>query len=288
MAIQMVNDRQDIKCIAKCYDILFPNKQMQMYSDISCFQQLCINLQRMRLNKKYEYADYPIDILPYDDFTNMFDHSIRVVRLTFEVDIKRDNSNYINYLKNLLENNEKFMSASIFSDYIGMLYNNRNYTQVYDIFRKYKEYIIHKIQIAQNVIVKLNFILSIIVSCYNVNKNISMKCFNEIIENIKPEDYIDTGIIKKTYTQINIIIDRIKRRNSIIKKLGFDIVDRSKVGETCLICLDEIDDANTETVKCIFCKRELGHINCVCKWIGTNQTCPHCRSGIMQRLSMID
>jgi hypothetical protein len=54
----------------------------------------------------------------------------------------------------------------------------------------------------------------------------------------------------------------------------------------CAICIEEIDDSNMETVECICCKKELGHIGCVCIWIKTNQTCPNCRSSVEQRLSM--
>jgi len=283
--IQMINDKQDIKCVAKCSNILFPNKQMQMYSDILYFKNICSELQRMRLEKKYEYADYPIDKPPYEDFTDMFNHGIQTVRLTFEVDIKKDNLNYNGYLKNLFENNSKFIH-SIFADYIVSVFNNRDYLEVYNIFRKYKKYILHKIRMTPSTMVKLNLIFVIIVSCFNINQNASIKEFNEIIANIRPEDYIDTGIIKDSHKKINIIIDIIKKRDSAITNLGFNIVDKSKVNETCLICLEEIDDSNIETVKCICCKKELGHINCVYKWIETNQTCPNCRSSIKDRLSM--
>lgn len=283
--IQMINDKQDIKCIAKCSNILFPNKQMQMYSDLLYFKKLCENLQRMRLEKKYEYVDYPFDKPAYEDFTDMFNHDIQIVRLTFETDIKKDNSNYSSYLKNLLENNNKFIN-SIFADYIVMVCNNRNHLEVYNIFKKYKKYIMHKIRITTNTMVKLNLIFIIIISCFNINQNASIKEFNEIIANIKPEDYIDTGIIKDRHEKINLIIDRIKKRDLIITFLGFDIVDKSKVDETCLICLEEIDDSNIETVKCICCKKELGHIMCVSTWIASNRTCPNCRASTKDRLSM--
>jgi hypothetical protein len=283
--IRMENDKQDIKCIAKCIDILFPNKQMQMYSDILYFKDLCYELQRMRLEKKYDYADYPIDKPKYEDFSDMFDHNIKIVRLTFETDIKKDNSNYISYLKNLLENDNKFIDG-FFSDYIVMLFNNRNHLEVYNIFKKYKKYILYKIKTTTNTMVKLNLIFVIIGSCYNTNQNASIKEFNEIIANIKPKDYVDTGLIKSTHEKINIIINMIKRRDLIITILGFDVVDKSKIDETCLICLEEIDDSNIETVKCICCKKELGHIKCVCKWIKTNQTCPNCRASVIDRLSM--
>jgi hypothetical protein len=134
--------------------------------------------------------------------------------------------------------------------------------------------------------IKLNLIFVIIVSCYNTNQNASIKEFNEIIVNIKPKDYVDTGLIKSIHEKINIIINMIKRRDSVITILGFDVVDKSKVDETCLICLEEIDDSNIETVKCICCKKELGHIMCVCKWIKTKQTCPNCRASVKDRLSI--
>ena len=210
---------------------------------------------------------------------------ICIVRLTFETDIKKDNSNYISYLKNLLENNNKFIN-SIFADYIVMVFNNHNYIEIYNIFKKYKKYIMNKIRITTNTMIKLNLILIIIVSCFDTNQNASIKEFNEIIANIKPEDYVDTGIIKDIHEKINLIIDKIKKRDLIITLLGFDIVDISKVDETCLICLEEIDDSNIETVKCICCKKELGHIKCVFTWIVSNQTCPNCRSSLKDRQSI--
>jgi hypothetical protein len=283
--LQMANDKQDIKCIAKCSDILFPNKKMQMYSDILYFTDLCSELQRLRIEKKYEYAEYPVNKPPYEDFTDMYDAGIQIVRLTFETDIKKDNSNYISYLKKLLENSSKFIN-SVFSDYIIMVFNTRNYLEVYNIFRKFKKYILHKIRITAHTLVKLNLIFVIIVSCNNVNRNASIKEFNDIMANIKPKDYVDTGLIKNMHDKINIIINRTKKRDSEITLLGFNIVDKSKVDETCLICIEEIDDSNMETVECICCKKELGHIGCVCIWIKTNQTCPNCRASVKDRLSM--
>ena len=79
--------------------------------------------------------------------------------------------------------------------------------------------------------VKLNLIFVIIVSCYNTNQNASIKEFNDIIANIKPKDYVDTGLIKSTHEKINIIIDKIKKRDLIITLVGYDIVDKSKVYE---------------------------------------------------------
>ena len=286
--IQMINDKQDIKCISKCTDILFPNKHMQMYKDLLYFRNLCDNLQRMRLEKKYEYADYIIDKPPYDDFTDMYDNSIQRVRLTFESDIKNNSSNYVSYLKNMLENNSKFINQNTISDYVGVFNNNSNFTEVYNIFKKYKNYIVYIIKSSNNTIIKLTLIFVIIRSGFNTNKNISKKEFNEIIANIKPEDYVDAGIVKTRYEQINSIMNRIKTRDNSITSFGFNIVDRSKVDETCLICLEDIDDMNTETVLCVCCKKELGHINCMCDWIKNKQTCPNCRSDILQRLSMRD
>jgi len=285
---QMINDKQDIKCIAKCTDILFPNKHMTMYKDLLYFRNLCDNLQRMRLEKKYEYVDYIIDKPPYDDFSDMYDNSIQIVRLTFESDMKKNSSNYNAYLKNLLENNSKFATQNTITDYLCVLHNNGNFAEVYNIFKKYKNYIMNKIQISTDAKLKLTLIYVIIRIGYNTNKNISKKEFNEIIGNIKPEDYVDTGIIKFRYEQINSIINLIERRNNAITSLGFDIVDRSKLDETCLICLEEIDDTNTETVLCKCCKKELGHINCVCEWIKSKQTCPNCRSSVLQRISIIE
>ena len=186
-------------------------------------------------------------------------------------------------MKNLLENNSKFIN-NVFSDYIIMVFNKRNHLEVYNIFRKYKKYILHKIKTTSYTMVKLNLIFVIIVSCYNINQNASIKEFYEIMANIKPEDYVDTGVIKNMHKKINIIINTTKKRDSAITNLGFDIIDKSKVDEICLICLEEINDSNMETVECICCKKELGHIRCVCKWIQTNQTCPNCRASTKDRL----
>ena len=284
--IQMINNRQDIKQIARCTDILFPNKQMTMYVDILYFLELYAELQKKRLENKYEYADYIIDIPPYDDFTDMFNHYIQIVRLTFEIDMKKDNSNYISYLKNLFENKSKFFCESLLSDYILMLNNNKNYAEVYNISKKYKKYIMHRLQMMSNIMVKLNLIFVTISSGYVMNKNVSKKEINEFFANIKPNDYVDTGLIKTMYEKINSIVNMIESRDRAITIQGYDIVDRSKVDETCLICLEDIDDMNTETVKCICCKKELGHINCVGMWIKNKQTCPNCRSSVEQRISM--
>ena len=283
---QLIDSKQDIKHTAECVRILFPNKNMQMYADIICCMNLCGELQRMRLEKKYEYADYIIDVPPYDNYTGVLNHYIQTARLTFEIEIKKDNTSYISYLKNLFENESKFVSQSMLSDYVSLLFNNKNYTEVYNIYKKYKKYIIHKLQSPFNILVRLNLILVIISSGYVTNKNVSKKEINEIMANIKPEDHVDNGTIKNIYKRINSIISAVDMRDNLITRSGFSIVDRSKLDETCLNCLEDIDDTNTETVLCVCCKKELGHINCIAKWIENKQTCPNCRSSVEQRLSI--
>ena len=68
--------------------------------------------------------------------------------------------------------------------------------------------------------------------------------------------------------------------------MGFDITARSEIGEICLICLENTDDNNTDTIKCRCCKRELGHISCILIWIKTKNTCPNCRASVEKRLSI--
>ena len=66
--------------------------------------------------------------------------------------------------------------------------------------------------------------------------------------------------------------------------MGYNIV--FKADEICMICLENINEENIETVKCFCCKKELGHIICIFKWIKSNETCPNCRSTIEQRIAI--
>ena len=285
---ELKNNDQDIKHIAGCTSMLFPNKQLQMYEDAIYFINLCAELQRMRLKKNYKYVDYPIEIPPYDNMTDMFEHLIQTIKLTFESDIKKNDSNYMCYLKKLFDNKSKFFSDNMLADYIVTLHNIKNHTEIYNIFKTHKKYIMHRLKLPINELTKLNLIGSIIESGYIINKNISKKEFNDILTNVKPDDHVDTGRIKYMFGKIARIITLIEQRDNAITLMGFDIVSRSKLDETCLICLEDIDDSNIETIKCKCCNKELGHINCVSKWISLlNSTCPNCRASSEQRLLKI-
>ena len=284
--MQMANNNQDIEDIAGCSKLLFPTKKMQMYNDIQHLVELCSALHKMRFAKRYEYADYPVNIPDYAEFTDMFDHLIQSVRLAFESEIKKDCSNYLKYSKKLVETNSRNLSATMFSDYLCTLFNSRNYAEVYTMFKQNKKYIMHFLHKQNYTMSRLNLISTIIGSGYMTNKNITRTEFTEILSDINPKDYVNSEHITHAYKHTTSIIEAIKKRDLTITSMGFDITARSEIGEICLICLENIDDNNTDTIKCRCCERELGHISCILTWIKTKNTCPNCRASVEKRLSI--
>ena len=261
---------------------------LKMYNDIQHLVKLCSALHKMRLAKRYEYADYPVNIPDYAEFTDMFDHLIQSVRLAFESEIKKDCSNYLKYSKKLVETNSRNLSATMFSDYLCTLFNSRNYAEVYTMFKQNKKYIMHFLHKQNYTMSRLNLISTIIDSGYMTNKNITRTEFTEILSNINPKDYVNSEHINRAYKHITNIIEAIKKRDLTITSMGFDITARSEIGEICLICLENIDDNNTDTIKCRWCKKELGHISCILTWIKTKNTCPNCRASVEKRLSALE
>jgi hypothetical protein len=274
--LQMIKNKEDIKNIVSCINILFPNKQMNMYNDIMYFKGICQMLTNIQIRDQ-KYVDYPIEKPPYDEYSNMFDHNIKIVRLYYDTMIKKHYLNYISYIEQLLDSQSKFLNYGILSDYVGMLHNNQKFAEVCNIYNKHKGYIMHTIQKSKSILAKLNLIQVIIYSCFRTNNNISKREISEILADINIENYTDYKEVCNRYQHIKKIIDEIQKRDKTIIDQKYNIVIRSKVDETCIICLENIDDANIETVKCPCCNKELGHICCVYKWIETSKTCPNCR-----------
>jgi hypothetical protein len=273
---------KDLDKISSTVSILFP-KYFQMYNDIVCFNETCACLQQLRLSKNYEYSNYEIKIPDYDEYKNYFEHCVKVIKLTFHASITRELEQYYEYLKFLLETKSKFAHKHTVSDCIILLYNMRNYSELYNMYKKYKNYIMRKLQSSYIMSVRLNLIHVILISCTLTNRNISIKEFVDIIPT-NLEKYSNIVELKVIIGQIFNIVDGIKKRDQIITSMGYNIV--FKTGEICMICLENINEENIETVKCLCCKKELGHIICIFKWIKSNETCPNCRSTIEQRTAI--
>ena len=272
----MILEKKEIEAIAGCYEILFPTKTLEMYKDIVKFIATCYELQRLRLNNNYMYADYKIIPPNYPEFDGLFNHHIKIIKFTYEADMTKNRSNYINYLKTLINANSIFMTNSMRIDYLILLTNDKMYKEVYDIYNKHKKCIklILRTNLGQHS--RLNLIYAIVMSCFKVNKNCSIRGFEEILSGIDLNKYSAPGV-RSTYNEVMSIIRIIKQRNSRIALLGFEIIDNSKIGETCLICMEEIEDSEIETAKCPNCKKEIGHTNCIYDWLLTKINCPNCR-----------
>ncbi len=53
---------------------------------------------------------------------------------------------------------------------------------------------------------------------------------------------------------------------------GDDVIDG-----ICILCKTELDK---KLVTCNLCKRIIGHLSCVKKWLKNNKKCPNCKENI--------
>lgn len=288
---QFLTEKKSPMEIANCTNILFPTSStvqiMSMYNDLYKFSVLCEQLRFTEFFKgKQEDVKYLSQFRKYEDYTEMIGHETKMIEMASEIsfsnDIK-DDSNYMNYLKHLFETNSKFFSANLFVDYMSILYNNKCYLEVYNSFKKHENYFLYFIKNTRNIHMKLNLLLTIITCGNRINKTIPNRELTEIVNSLDMSKYPNESQLKKVYEKLCITIEYFKKIEDRLKEIGFEIINESIQGETCFICYTDIEDKNTRTIKGICCKKQLGHISCICKWLLTNQTCILCRSTTEQR-----
>lgn len=287
---QLVIDGEDTMKIANCCDILFPdtdtNQLIRKYNDMYKFVCLCEELSN-RSYKIDRFEKQLLSYLRYTEYSNFIIHEIKMLKLRSIADIPHNGSEHIKYFKKLFESNSKFFTPEFFFDYISLLYNQKDFQKVYDIFKKHEKYTIYRIQSTScSINIQLNIMLAIIISGTRIHKSIPISEFCRIIEKIDVATFPNQKAFI-VYKQIIDAISEIKDLDFLLSNIGFNIVNESKVGETCYICLSEIDDSNTQTIECISCKKEVGHLVCMAKWIVTNQSCPLCRSTTQQRQELM-
>ena len=97
--------------------------------------------------------------------------------------------------------------------------------------------------------------------------------FNKIFNSIK-ENIICTNSI-----YLNNIFLKIKNSFNFVIEKNFLILFNNNLLNMCLICNENLKNNNITVIKCEKCKKELGHFNCIYKWIKKNlqnNKCFHC------------
>jgi hypothetical protein len=180
---------------------------------------------------------------------------------------------YYDYLETLINTKSKFIGTSVFSDYISMNHNKKEYEKNYNIYKTYNLDIL--IKSMKNPLHKSNTVLIIIASLYNTNRMLLTKQFDKIFDNFDIK-YDYNGLIKKNIDNIMRIKTNIEIIEKIIITLGFEIINDEQT-ESCVICFDDVEQTEICAIKCNSCQKKLGHVHCVVPWINNNKTCPNCR-----------
>ena len=280
---KLIQEGSDIPEVIACIDMLFPQSNihplLKKYKDLMTMFTETKLLSRMRLAKKYEYIHYKIINIPYEDYSILYNHVLTTMRVCFESDINGNHSKYIEYIDELMRIKSAMVNTCTLSDHMSLLFKIGRHKDIYQLYIDHRRSILYGINGAQymhdNI---LNIIYCVIASASICNKNSVSGDFSDVLA--KHFGNIAEPRNLFTYQKIQHLISWDITRNDYITKSGYDLPNISTVGETCLICLEVIDDINCNIVKCNNCRRELGHIGCVVSWLAKNNSCPMCRFSI--------
>jgi hypothetical protein len=253
---------------------------------VCCYKKLTYYYNDHRMCKNYDKIENLVISKPkITNYNNYIDYEYNILIHTIKSDIqKRDKIEnaglgYHLYLKDLLNTKSEFISTNIISDYFSFIYNNKNYELVVKMYKKYN--IEEKLIIVNHPLVKTNIFVMILKSLFQTNRLISTYQCKILLDKYdinKIEDNI--GIIKKNLEMIQKFNKHIEQREYYIKSIGYDIVNEptnTEDIETCLICMEDIEEDEICFIKCNNCHKKLGHINCVSSWLINRRDCPNCR-----------
>lgn len=276
----VINPQTISSLITDGMNLLFPAENIhplfKKYKDLMTLIAETEILAKLRLNKKYEYSEYKLTEIPYEDYSAIYNHAVEITRLSFASAISRESQPYLDYICDLIKSESILVNISVFSDYISVLYRNGLYKEIYKFFCLYKKQIfygLHRHKTADETIFHL--IMCILTVCLKLSKVVCIEDFLEL--NIKYSKNATTISARRQVHKIRIRINYIRRINKYLQDIGFELPETSSTDDTCAICMQEIDEPNYQVVKCRQCKREIGHIHCMINWAIASNSCPLCR-----------
>lgn len=283
--IRLTKEGKDIIEIADCVNILFSttgtNPLMKKYADLHRLNCLSEQLEKLGKELIHKYPEYPIGCERYEEYTDFIDHKTKMAKSSFCFNLMDSNSEYVVYTKYLCDTKSKFVTLIQLADHMSASYINRKFEAVYTTFKQCENYIMQSLSLIKTHKLKINMIFTLIASSVHIEKSAPIKEFSDIMESISTNNIHKSVVC--LYVQTYNMINGIKQTEKDLREFGFDIVNKSNIDETCLICYLDIDDPNSQTIKGVCCKKQLGHMSCITKWLRTNGKCPICRSTPEQR-----
>jgi len=242
------------------YDVLFPSKHTKIYLDVLNSKLLCYNPDEQDIIERNKHSNLSKTIIHH-----------------YQSNKLRNSNVYFDHLDQLVQSKSRFMNHVDLAEYLSCLVDKHD--DLHRVSKQHRNYIVYKIKTIHNVHFKLMLICILIIADTYTNNNVSKEELNVITETISNVDgFVSSTKIK--YEKTKNLISKLKRKYMSISILGYVI---EKSDDECLICIEQIDSI---AVKCPACKKKVGHINCMCKWIKSNNTCPNCRSTINDRLKL--
>jgi hypothetical protein len=171
---------------------------------------------------------------------------------------------YYIYL-NTLYHNKSVLLTGVITDLLAIIFNNKKYNLILDIYNNLKDFIIYNIKKHNNPHITNNIPIIILNSMYYDNK---------------------LCLIEKFPIDIDITLDKIKNKINDFKEYltdkNYTINYKNNMNDICLICYEEIKEDIISTISCQSCKKELGHYMCLLKWLFNDKynmnKCPNCRN----------
>lgn len=209
----------------------------------------------IQFNKKNNLYLFDFNYIP--SYENSYEYCKHVYMTNLFINNKNE---YYIYLNNLYHNKSLLLSGVI-TDLLTVIFNNKKYNLVLDIYNNLKDFIIYTLKKVNNPYIKNNITLMILNSMYYENK----LCL------------IEEFPIDITLDKIN---NKIKDCKEYITDKNYIINYKNNMNDICMICHEDIKEDITTTISCQSCKKELGHYICLLKWLFNNDMnkCPNCRN----------
>jgi len=225
-------------------------------------------MQTLKITKKNDMYLFDYNYIP--EYENTYEWC----KHQYIINILINKSNDYNiYIEELHKSKSQSIIGGIF-DFLALNNNTKKFSIVCDFYYDNKDFIIYYINKITNPQYKIRMSSIILQALYNENNLYSLAELNNIIDNLN----IPNDIYQKYGTIIISIKNKIKLLNDFIKNKGFILNYKNNINDICLICHEEINSNIITTIECKHCKKELGHMTCLLRWLCfNNNKCPNCR-----------
>jgi hypothetical protein len=249
---------------------------IQENSEIQRMNEIHVYFQRTRIIGQFIinpnlYTGFPC-VLLINDFPKYFPCQ----KYFKHLEMLRYNkiSNYEDYLVGLLKE-KNFLFSKLFHDYMTIINNKKNFQANVDFYKIYKKYIHYYLKKCQCPIFRYNLFIIVQQAYFNTDQLYEN---NQFLEFVKSFD-ISVDIHKRYGKDFEKLQKQIQNIEELIQKKQFSVCrENNLTDDVCMICQDNLSDIFTATMKCNGCKKELGHVSCLLKWIKLeNSRCPNCR-----------